>query len=157
MKALICFSEPVSVAAKITNDGDDDQADFALVNASVPMSVSAMAVPDHATAQVGITNISGDERTATLTSYNSVGDTVDQREIALQSGASTTVDLADINDGDVAAVSFADPDQSMVWNIRISQKDVSDAKLAGVSIIGATDLKEAREQVLANQNMTVVR
>lgn len=66
------------------------------------MSVSAMAVPDHATAQVGITNISGDERTATLTSYNSVGDTVDQREIALQSGASTTVDLADINDGDVA-------------------------------------------------------
>ena len=81
-----------------------------------------MAVPDHATAQVGITNISGDERTATLTSYNSVGDTVDQREIALQSGASTTVDLADINDGDVAAVSFADPDQSMVWNIRISQK-----------------------------------
>ena len=27
----------------------------------------------------------------------------------------------------------------------------------GVSIIGATDLKEAREQVLANQNMTVVR
>ena len=153
----ISASEPVSVAAKITNDGDDDQADFALVNASVPMSVSAMAVPDHATAQVGITNISGDERTATLTSYNSVGDTVDQREIALQSGASTTVDLADINDGDVAAVSFADPDQSMVWNIRISQKDVSDAKLAGVSIIGATDLKEAREQVLANQNMTVVR
>ena len=107
----ISASEPVSVAAKITNDGDDDQADFALVNASVPMSVSAMAVPDHATAQVGITNISGDERTATLTSYNSVGDTVDQREIALQSGASTTVDLADINDGDVAAVSFADPDQ----------------------------------------------
>ena len=135
----ISASEPVSVAAKITNDGDDDQADFALVNASVPMSVSAMAVPDHATAQVGITNISGDERTATLTSYNSVGDTVDQREIALQSGASTTVDLADINDGDVAAVSFADPDQSMVWNIRISQKDVSDAKLAGVSIIGATE------------------
>ena len=45
----------------------------------------------------------------------------------------------------------------MVWNIRISQKDVSDAKLAGVSNIGATDLKEAREQVLANQNMTVVR
>lgn len=98
----ISASEPVSVAAKITNDGDDDQADFALVNASVPMSVSAMAVPDHATAQVGITNISGDERTATLTSYNSVGDTVDQREIALHSGASTTVDLADINDGDVA-------------------------------------------------------
>ena len=62
----ISASEPVSVAAKITNDGDDDQADFALVNASVPMSVSAMAVPDHATAQVGITNISGDERTATL-------------------------------------------------------------------------------------------
>ena len=45
----------------------------------------------------------------------------------------------------------------MVWNIRVSQKDVSDAKLAGVSVIGATDLKEAREQVWSNQNMTIVR
>ena len=96
-------------------------------------------------------------RTATLTSYNGDGDIVDQNDLTIRAGASTTVELADINDGDVAAVSLADSDQSMVWNIRVSQKDVSDAKLAGVSIISATDLKEAREQVWSNQNMTIVR
>lgn len=150
-------TEPVTAAAKVTNDGDGDQADFALVNASVPMNVSAMAVPDHATAQVSVTNISDDDRTATLTSYNGDGDIVDQNDLTIRAGASTTVELADINDGDVAVVSLADSDQSMVWNIRVSQKDVSDAKLAGVSIISATDLKEAREQVWSNQNMTIVR
>ncbi len=31
------------------------------------------------------------------------------------------------------------------------------SKLAGLAIIGAVDLKEAREQVWANQDMTVVR
>lgn len=153
----ISATEPVTAAAKVTNDGDGDQADFALVNASVPMNVSAMAVPDHATAQVNVTNTADGDRTATLTSYNGDGDIVDQNDLTIQAGASTTVELADINDGDVAAVSLADPDQSMVWNIRVSQKDVSDAKLAGVSIIGATDLKEAREQVWSNQNMTIVR
>ena len=45
----------------------------------------------------------------------------------------------------------------MVWNLRVGQKDVSGAKLAGLAIIGAVDLKEAREQVWANQDMTVVR
>ena len=81
---------------------------------------------------------------------------MEQSDLTIRAGASTTIELADINDGDVTAVSLADPDQSMVWNIRVSQK-VSDAKLAGVSIIGATDLKEAREQVWSNQNMTIVR
>ena len=153
----ISATEPVTAAAKVTNDGDGDQADFALVNASVPMNVSAIAVPDHATAQVSVTNTSDDDRTATLTSYNGDGDIVEQSDLTIRAGASTTIELADINDGDVAAVSLADPDQSMVWNIRVSQKDVSDAKLAGVSVIGATDLKEAREQVWSNQNMTIVR
>ena len=153
----ISATEPVMAAAKVTNDGDSDQADFALVNASVPMNVSAMAVPDHATAQVSVTNTSDDDRPATLTSYNEAGGIVDQSDITIQAGASTTVELADVNDGDVAAVRLTDPNQSMVWNIRVSQKDVSDAKLAGVSIIGATDLKEAREQVWSNQNMTIVR
>ena len=124
---------------------------------AIRMNVSAMAVPDHATAQVSVTNTSDDDRTATLTSYNGDGDIVEQSDLTIRAGASTTIELADINDGDVAAVSLADPDQSMVWNIRVSQKDVSDAKLAGVSIIGATDLKEAREQVWSNQNMTIVR
>ena len=106
---------------------------------------------------MNVTNTADGDRTATLTSYNGDGDIVDQNDLTIQAGASTTVELAEINDGDVAAVSLADPDQSMVWNIRVSQKDVSDAKLAGVSIIGATDLKEAREQVWSNQNMTIVR
>ena len=68
-----------------------------------------------------------------------------------------SVDVSDINDGNVAAVRLKDSSKSLVWNLRISQQDVSDTKLAGLAVIGAVDLKEAREQVWANQDMTVVR
>ena len=98
-----------------------------------------------------------DEKAATLTAYNADGDPIDQRDITLKSNASTTVDLSDINDGDVAAVSLSDPEGAMVWNARIAQQDVSEAKLAGIAILGAVSLKEARETVFSNNDMTVVR
>ena len=82
---------------------------------------------------------------------------MDRREIAIRPSASTSVRIADINDGDVAAIRLKDPAQAVVWNLRVGQKDVSGAKLAGLAIIGAVDLKEAREQIWANQDMTVVR
>lgn len=153
----ISADEPISAAAKITNDGDDDQTDFALVNAVEPTTISAMAIPDQATAVVDVVNMADDEKTATLTAYNADGEPIDQRDITLESNASATVDLSDINDGDVAAVSLSDPDGAMVWNARIAQQDVSEAKLAGIAILGAVSLKEAREVVFSNNDMTVVR
>lgn len=154
---VISASKPVSAAAKISEEGADGQSDFALVNASEPMPVSAMAIPDQSVAQIELLNTSDEERTATMTSYDSNGDLVDKREIGLSSSSSMSVDVSDINDGNVAAVRLKDSSKSLVWNLRISQQDVSDTKLAGLAVIGAVDLKEAREQVWANQDMTVVR
>ena len=154
---IISASKPISAAAKVVQDGTDGQSDFALANASVPAKISAIAVPDRSTAQIGLLNISNEERTATMTSYDADGSLVDKRQITLGPSASMSVDVDDINDGDVAAIRLKDSSASMVWNLRIGQQDVSDAKLAGLSVIGAADLKEAREQVWANQDMTVVR
>lgn len=153
----ISADEQISAAVRITDDGDGDQADFALVNAVEPMTVSAMAIPDQATALVDVANMADDEKTATLTAYNADGEPVDQRDITLKSKTSTKVDLSDINEGDVAAVSLSDPDGAMVWNARITQQDVSEAKLAGIAVLGAVSLKEARETVFSNNDMTVVR
>ena len=153
----IAASEPVSATAKISDDGPDGQSDFALVNASAPAKISAIAVPDQSTATVGFVNTADGDRTAIMTAYDTDGKQVDRREIAIRPSASTSVRIADINDGDVAAIRLKDPAQAVVWNLRVGQKDVSGAKLAGLAIIGAVDLKEAREQVWANQDMTVVR
>ena len=153
----IAASEPVSATAKISDDGPDGQSDFALVNASAPAKISAIAVPDQSTATVGFVNTADGDRTAIVTAYDTDGKQVDRREIAIRPSASTSVRIADINDGDVAAIRLKDPAQAVVWNLRVGQKDVSGAKLAGLAIIGAVDLKEAREQVWANQDMTVVR
>ena len=153
----IAASEPVSATAKISDDGPDGQSDFALVNASAPAKISAIAVPDQSTATVGFVNTADEDRTAIMTAYDTDGKQVDRREIAIRPSASTSVRIADINDGDVAAIRLKDPAQAVVWNLRVGQKDVSGAKLAGLAIIGAVDLKEAREQVWANQDMTVVR
>ena len=128
-----------------------------LVNASAPAKISAIAVPDQSTATVGFVNTADGDRTAIVTAYDTDGKQVDRREIAIRPSASTSVRIADINDGDVAAIRLKDPAQAVVWNLRVGQKDVSGAKLAGLAIIGAVDLKEAREQVWANQDMTVVR
>ena len=153
----IAASEPVSATAKISDDGPDGQSDFALVNASAPAKISAIAVPDQSTATVGFVNTADGDRTAIVTAYDTDGKQVDRREIAIRPSASTSVRIADINDGDVAAIRLKDPAQAVVWNLRVGQKDVSGSKLAGLAIIGAVDLKEAREQVWANQDMTVVR
>ena len=154
---IISASKPVSAAAKIVDDGTGGQSDFALVNASVPVKISAMAVPDRSAAQVGLLNISNEERTATMTSYDADGVLVDKRQITLGPSASVSVNVDDINDGNVAAIRLKNSSASMVWNLRVGQQDVSDAKIAGVAVIGAVDLKEAREQIWANQDMTVVR
>ncbi len=153
----VSADEPISAAAKVIDDGDDDQADFALVNAVEPTTISAMAIPDQATAVVDVVNMADDEKTATLTAYNADGEQVDQRDITLKSNTSTMVDLADINEGDVAAVSLDDPDGAMVWNVRVMQQDVSEAKLSGIAILSAVSLKEARETVFSTNDMTVVR
>ena len=123
----------------------------------ISAKISAIAVPDQSTATVGFVNTADEDRTAIMTAYDTDGKQVDRREIAIRPSASTSVRIADINDGDVAAIRLKDPAQAVVWNLRVGQKDVSGAKLAGLAIIGAVDLKEAREQVWANQDMTVVR
>lgn len=153
----ISADKPVSAAAKITDNGTGGQADFALVNASVPMKVSAMAIPGQSLAMAGVINTTDKEQTATLTVFDSEGDQADQRDITIPPLASETVDISDLNNGDVSAIRLKDSSQSMVWNLRISQQDVSDAKLAGIAVIGAADLKEAQEQIWADQDMTVVR
>lgn len=133
----IAASEPVSATAKISDDGPDGQSDFALVNASAPAKISAIAVPDQSTATVGFVNTADGDRTAIMTAYGTDGKQVDRREIAIRPSASTSVRIADINDGDVAAIRLKDPAQAVVWNLRVGQKDVSGAKLAGLAIIGA--------------------
>ena len=66
------------------------------------------------------------------------------------------LDLADVG-GTVAAVGLNDDDGAMGWNGRIGQEDVAKAKMAGLSIISPVDLKETKERIWANADMTVVR
>ena len=112
----------MSATAKISDDGPDGQSDFALVNASAPAKISAIAVPDQSTATVGFVNTADGDRTAIVTAYDTDGKQVDRREIAIRPSASTSVRIADINDGDVAAIRLKDPAQAVVWNLRVGQK-----------------------------------
>ena len=142
---IISSSQPISVSAKIDDDGNDGQSDFALVNAASPAS-----------AKLGVMNASDQEASAVLRCYDADGKRIDERTISLKAGAATMLDLADV-DGTVAAVSLNDDDGAMVWNGRIGQEDVAKAKMAGLSIISPVDLKETKERIWANADMTVVR
>ena len=153
---IISSSQPISVSAKIDDDGNDGQSDFALVNAASPSHVSAVAIPDQASAKLGVMNASDQEASAVLRCYDADGKRIDERTITLKAGAATMLDLADV-DGTVTAVSLNDDDGAMVWNGRIGQEDVAKAKMAGLSIISPVDLKETKERIWANADMTVVR
>ena len=121
-----------------------------------PSHVSAVAIPDQASAKLGVMNASDQEASAVLRCYDADGKRIDERTITLKAGAATMLDLADV-DGTVAAVSLNDDDGAMVWNGRIGQEDVAKAKMAGLSIISPVDLKETKERIWANADMTVVR
>lgn len=91
-----------------------------------PAKISAIAVPDQSTATVGFVNTADGDRTAIMTAYDTDGKQVDRREIAIRPSASTSVRIADINDGDVAAIRLKDPAQA--W----SGIFVSDRKMCPV-------------------------
>ena len=62
--------DDVAFSVKASQSGDDDQADFALINAAAPASFTGLAIPDDVDATVSLANSSNQSRKATLHAYD---------------------------------------------------------------------------------------
>ena len=81
----------MSFSVKASQSGDDDQADFALINAAAPASFTGLAIPDDVDATVSLANSSNQSRKATLHAYDDAG--LRSLEMDTDANAARTIDI----------------------------------------------------------------
>lgn len=153
---LVDATDPVTASASLGRDGDDGQADFALVRAAAPAVSSAVVMPDHVDGELTLMNGSSGPAQVTVHAYDADGEPVGDREITLDAGAAAAVRADDLGDG--ARILTVDDEQAVVgWGVRLSSPDVDDAGYAGIAHLGATALTPVSERVSAENDQSIVR
>lgn len=148
---------PSSMTMQLTRSGKDRQEDFALVNAGVTHTVSAVAVPGDLNASLTLVNSGNDEATGTITAYDSNGAQVGKRDVTLGAYAATSMDASVINaKATVLRLDIHDNGQ-IVWGARVSDTAVHDADLAGLAWLPSSTLDASTTQIKVEQDPTIVR
>lgn len=146
---------PVRSNIRVTNDGADGQEDFAFVPQASPVSSSAVVLPDDIIGEMTFINTTGTAKTATVHAYSGTGKQVGTRTVKLDAGADTRISGDDISpDARLFMVQDAD---GVVWGMRLSRDDVTEAKLAGVAYIAPQSLDVHSERVWVRPDQGIVR
>lgn len=145
----------VAAAASVSREGADGQADFAMVGAAAASASSAIAIPDDVTATLSIVASDGDA-SGTLTAYDADGVPMATRDVEVNAGTASVVDLADLADG-TAAVRLDVADGELAWGARLNVASVDDADVAQAAYLPASALAAATTTVFAAQDPTIVR
>ena len=150
--------DDVAFSVKAAQSGDDDQADFALINAAAPASFTGLAIPDDVDATVSLANSSNQSRRATLHAYDADGKATASKEVEIDANAATTIDIKDLSKDNESAVllMLEDQSQQIGWGVRLTHADLGDGKVAGLASLGATPLMPATTHVWARSNPSIV-
>ncbi|RSX56972.1 DUF5719 family protein [Bifidobacterium samirii] len=147
--------DDIVASAFVSRDGDDGQADFAMVGAASPSASSAIAVPDGATTTLAFAATDGDAE-GTLTVYDADGVATATRDIAVTAGTSMSVALSDVAD-DAAAVRLDVTEGRIAWGARPSVPSLDDADVAQAAYLPASALAAATTTVFSVEDPTIVR
>jgi hypothetical protein len=150
--------DDVAFSVKASQSGDDDQADFALINAAAPASFTGLAIPDDVDATVSLANSSNQSRKATLHAYDADGKATASKEVEIDANAATTIDIKDLSKDNESAVllMLEDQSQQIGWGVRLTHANLGDDKVAGLASLGATPLMPATTHVWARSNPSIV-
>ncbi|WEV74614.1 DUF5719 family protein [Bifidobacterium sp. ESL0798] len=147
-------ASPVNVTAKVTQNADSG-TDFAYVTPSQAFPQSALVVSDHTEATVMLLNTSDSATKATLRGYDASGKPVGDKQVSLPANAGASIAAKDVGDN---AVMFTLKNGSNVsMGMRLTQPDVTVAKLASVAYLGSAGLEPRNMKVWVNGNAGIVR
>lgn len=153
--AVIAKSKaPIRVEAKVTRSGAANSEDFAFIAAASSAKSSAIVLPEKINGDLTIVNTTSAPGSATLQAYDANGKSVGSKNISLGSNAAASFAASDFGGG--AAMFTLDTGATFVWGARLSQSDVTAAKLAGVSYLNASALDVRSERIWARYDQSVM-
>ena len=151
LAVLATAEADVDFSVASARSGADGQEDFALTNASAPVESSGVALPGGVSARAVLANTANREQSATIRVYDESGDHIRDREITLGANSAVIVDIDDLaGEGTTAAALVVDGDSRRIgWAVRLTNSQVSQASLAGLSTLGAASLMPQETNVWA--------
>ncbi|MBT1164711.1 DUF5719 family protein [Bifidobacterium felsineum] len=151
--------DKLSLSVKASRSGDDQQADFALMNAAAPAQFSAMSVPDDVAGTITVANASNAEQHITIHGFDAQGNAVASKDITLGANAAQSIAAKDFNEDDAQASIFMMEDESgkVGWSIRLTHDNLGDGKVAGLASVESVSLMPATAHVWARSNAAIVR
>ncbi|WEV65201.1 DUF5719 family protein [Bifidobacterium sp. ESL0764] len=144
---------PVNVAAKVTQNADSG-TDFAYVTPSLAYAQSAVVLPDHTDGTLMLLNSAERETKATLQGYDASGKPAGSKQVTLPSKAGTSIVAKDV--GDHAVMFRLKNGKNVSMGMRLTQSDVTNAKLASVAYLGASGLEPRNMKVWSTDNAGIV-
>lgn len=146
-------ASPVEVTAKVTQQADSG-TDFAYVTPSRAYAQSALVVPDHTDGTLILLNTAERETKATLRGYDASGKPAGDKQVTIPAKAGASIAAKDVGDH---AVMFTLKDGGNVsMGMRLTQSDVTDAKLASVAYLGSSGLEPHNMKVWVADNAGIV-
>lgn len=136
-------------------DQGNGQSDFSVVAAAPAVAESALVLPDGATGEFALANVSDADVTVTLDGYDENGDHTDDHEVDIPAHGAADVSPDDIGDDTVGVVLTADG-ESVVWGAMIGAETVDDAHVAGLAHLVPTSLMPSQATVEPRRSTTVV-
>ncbi|KAB7790085.1 DUF5719 family protein [Bifidobacterium leontopitheci] len=148
-------SQPVVAAISVTRAAQGGQQDFMMVNAARFDRHAAAALPGSVTAEVTVVSRASRQSEVTIAGYDDKGRQVGSKKVTVPAEGAARLPVSQIGDN-VAVIATADG-KDAGFGVRLSQKAVQDAKLAGVAHLDATSLMPRRETIRADKDMSLVR
>lgn len=152
---VVNATRPVIAAVSVTRSAQGGQQDFMMVNAVHFGGHAAVTLPDSVDAEVTVVSRETKESTVTLDGYDAEGKQVGSHKVTVPASGAMRVSASHIGKG--VAVIGATDGENVGFGVRLSQKSVQDAKLAGVAYLESTSLTPRSEVIRAYKDMTLVR
>ena len=137
--------------AKVTANGGDGQEDFALLPAVAPEKRSAIALPDGYDLSLTLANTSNAKTTATVAFMNDDGSMRQGKQVTIKANSAMTMDTQG-----VAAVVTC-KDDTVAWGLRLGSDALTGKKVAGVSVVGPTELGVRVARITSTNSLSLVR
>lgn len=144
-----------AVQAMAANTVRGGSADFAFLGSQPGATSSAVAMPDKVQGRITLSNPDTRVHTATMISYDGSGRQLDSRKLELGAETALNLDASDLG-GDARLLVLNDA-QGLHWGVRLSQRDVDDAKLAGVATLSPQPLEPQHARVRVIRDPRIVR
>lgn len=137
---LVEASAPVDASASAVSDGQNGQADFAIISPAASTKISGAAVPDSTADSIVLANPSAQPQKVSLSGIDAKGTPIAAQDVDVAAHSAQSVSLAQVVPGAKAVKVSQGESGSVAWALTASVDSLAKAKVAGIAVVMPTSL-----------------